>query len=184
VAATKTPIVFRLLAIVGVLLGSFGSFYTLLQGTALLAEHDQYVRSYREAAERALPPLAPGTPDDRGALFEKVADARYARRGVALPLAAINVILSLLLLAGCLRALRGQAWGLSAWTVAAAASIPYQVLDAAHSALELRDVAAIVQAPGDHSIVFVLGWMCVMILYYGVCVIYLRRPEVKARFTV
>src|SRR5258706_907512 len=116
------------------LLGCFGALYSMVVFRSLLEPRDRYVATYREAAAREPLAVADGVPKQEvEQLFERVAGAIYDRRGAALPLAAMNVILSTLLFLGCGRALRGNPWGLSAWTVPAAASIPYQLPDAGYA---------------------------------------------------
>jgi hypothetical protein len=82
--------------------------------------------------------------------------------------------------------MRADAWGLSAWSFAAAASIPYQLLDLLLTLVMGRDVArGAAMVPPMHRLAQ-LGsiLLCgVAILYYGICVIYLRTPAVRRAFS-
>jgi hypothetical protein len=182
-----------LLAAVGLVLGCAGALYSLVNARMMLEGRDRYVATYREAAERQLPATTEGiSREELGRLFESVAEAVYARRGVALSLAAMDLILSLLLFAGCARAMRGQLWGLSAWSLAAAASIPYALVDTAYSMMKTRDVAVVVEGAGklgdlgrawlSLQTMGTLLAMSLQILYFGACLLYLRRPSVRQLF--
>ena len=100
------------------------------------------------------------------------------------PIAGVGLILSCLMFAGAMRAMRGDRWGLSAWTFAAAASIPYQLVNLALIALTARDLSkAIAELPpmaqllvGQGQLWVSIAFCGVAILYYGICVIYLRTP--------
>ena len=127
--------------------------------------------------------------DDLEAWSKREGEARYARRNAALPLAAMGGILSCLLLAGCLRAMRGDSWGVSAWALAASASIPYQLLATALALVTLHDLQRIfVEAPAAMMPMMMrigierLGSIVLAglaILYFGACVIYLRTIRVR-----
>jgi hypothetical protein len=190
---TARPRLLTLLAALGMLLGCFGALYSMVVFRSLLEPRDRYIETYREAASRE--PLMVGegvSKEDVERLFEQVAGAIYDRRGTAIPLAAINVILSTLLFLGCGRALRGNPWGLSAWTLAAAASIPYQVLDAVYGLVKTREIATVVAQSGKLAAMSG-AWTSVQtsasllqasveILYFGICLLYLRRPSIQALF--
>src|SRR5262245_29386043 len=104
-----------------------------------LTDRDEFIKQMVQAVERANPspapvasqapqaspeaspsPTAEASPSPmvayprvapRPESPEQIAGMLYDKRGVWLPLAAISLILNLLLLLGCLRALRGSAWG-------------------------------------------------------------------------
>jgi hypothetical protein len=124
-------------------------------------------------------------------IVEKQADLVYSRRGVALPMAGMNFILSLLLFAGCARAMRGLAWGASAWSLAAVASIPYELLDVAVAVVQARDLAGafdgtsgvVVVGSSTLQIGLVALKAAILSVYFVSCAVYLRRPAVRALFT-
>lgn len=119
------------------------------------------------------------------------ADARYGRRNAQLPLAIVGLILSCLMFAGAMRAMRGDNWGLAAWSFAALAGIPYQLVSLALGIVVSRDMAkAVAELPAMAQLVVGGGQMIasvifcgVAILYYGLCVIYLRTPTVRRAFS-
>lgn len=141
-----------------------------------------------------LPGLVPLSRDDVLRVVEKQADLVYGRRGVALPMAAMNFILSLLLFAGCARAMRGLPWGASAWSLAAVASLPYQLLDVAFAIVQARDLSAALDGLSSGAVLFgstrgslqilfaaVKGGL--LAVYFVSCAVYLRRPSIRALFT-
>ena len=190
------PKLLKALAGIGILFGALGSMYAAASVGEFLTDRDEFINRYQKAVEARMEALTPSpspspspSPNavasplpDLSKVPEQIANKIYARRGVTLPLSAVNLILSMLLLVGCLRALRGTAWGLSAWNLACLASIPYQVLSAASTALQTNDVMPLFGEPTGPYVAFALVWMTVCILYYGVCLIYLRRPQIRALF--
>jgi hypothetical protein len=162
----------------------------------LLESRDHYVSAFSEEATHLFE-LSPkvGTPDELRRLAEKEADAVYGRRGAALPLHAINLILSTLLFSGCVRTLRGLSTGPSMVRFAAAASIPLHLLDAAYSLVQTRDLeGALTQvAPALQILVrtqllparnaFVVLKASLAVGYFLVCLLYLRRRAVTAQFS-
>jgi hypothetical protein len=190
----KKPALFKVLAIFGLILGGFGSLYSFASSMPLLSSRDQYVAIYREAAEKqsAVVPT-PALRDELVHMYERQADTVYSRRGVQLPLAAMNIILSMLLFAGCTRALRGQGWGLSAWTMAALASIPYTVLDVAFSVVQARDLSAVFRETAGPMGLLSTSWLTIQtmltmlkataeLLYFGACLLYLRTAQIRKLF--
>ncbi len=122
--------------------------------------------------------------------LQREAEVRYARRNAALPLAGVGLILSCLMFAGAMRAMRGDRWGVSAWSFAATASIPYQLLGLTLTILINRDLTSVVAAlpPLQRLVVdnaqrVSIGMCGFAILYYGVCVIYLRSPSMRRVFS-
>lgn len=121
-------------------------------------------------------------------IAEKEADVIYSRRGVALPLAGMNFILSTLLFLGCARAMRGSLWGASALKFASMASVPYTVLASAFAVVQAREIVASI--PGDFSVEMAMHLRilqavltdALMVIYYVACVLYLRRPSIRALF--
>ncbi len=192
-APSKPPLLY-VLAAFGLVLGSFGTLYALSSAAPFMFTRDQYVNAMRDEAEKQLP--LPADAADRNAMLaleEREAEVLYDRRGVALPLAAMNMILSLLLFAGAARAMRGHAWGVSAWTLAAAASVPYTLLALAFAIVESRYlVAAYRLTPGplaefnvtkQHLKTLVVAFKsAVEVLYFAASWLYLRRPALKRLF--
>jgi hypothetical protein len=184
----RRPPFLVVMAIFGLLLGSFGALYAINNATLFLMPRDAYSKSVHEQAEKLIP--------DEGLrrFQEQRAEAEYDRRNTALPLAGMNVLLSCLLVAGCARALRGSAWGASAWSVAALGSIPYHLIDGAFAVVKGRDYARLlsqIKPPGMEIMqtgtqlgtrlqLFFAG---LEILYFGACLIYLRSPTVKRLFS-
>ena len=193
-AAPNKPPMLYVLAGFALVLGTFGTLYATSSAAQYLLSRDQFVQQYREQAEKQLHlPGEHATREQLLQLCEREADALYARRGLSISLAAMNAILSMLLFAGAARAMRGLKWGLSAWSLAASASIPYTVLALTASIVEARDLLAIYRPLGalgdDLSFArrLLLAWSevkaAVEILYFGACVIYLRRPSLRKLFT-
>jgi hypothetical protein len=180
---TDKPALFYVLAAFGLLIGSFGGMFALSKAAPLLGSRDQYISAYREFAEKL-----PGHDAQSLKMAEQEADAIYSRRGVALPLAAMNLILSTLLFLGCGRALRGSPWGLSAWQLAVVASLPYTLLASAFAIVEAREIAAamphdaVVELGVQLSILRTAIFDGLAIVYYLVCILYLRRPAIRKRF--
>jgi hypothetical protein len=196
VAPPPRPPLLYVLASFGLILGGFGASYSSCQAASLLQTRDQFAAGVREEAERRLP-TAPDqlvTKDELMHMIERQAEVIYSRRGVALPLDAMNFILSALLFAGCGRALRGHSWGLSAWSLAAIASVPYTLLDCAFSIIQSRDLQAVYRESGGMfgtlmassvriTILITMIKSALEILYFGVCVVYLRRAVIRKLFT-
>ena len=151
-----------------------------------LTDRDEFIKQMVQAVERANPtnaaapspspqgevspsPEASPSPTPAPAVAkadnsaEQMAGMLYDKRGVWLPLAAISLILNLLLLLGCLRALRGSAWGASAWSTACSVLLPFQVLRLAVAVLELPQPA----------VLFTTGAGA---LYCVAVIVYLRKP--------
>lgn len=173
-------------------LGGFGAMYSIASAPLLLGTRDNFVRTFREASMRQLPSVAP--PAQLEQMAEREADARYNRRNAQLPLLAIELIVSLLLFAGVTRALRGQRWGVAAWSLAATVAIPYQLLDTALTLVQSRDLEAIFMAlppPLNFLRVASLELQTMLgviiggleIAYFTACLLYLRRPSVRALFS-
>lgn len=183
------------LAAFGLVLGGFGALSSASGGAALLRSRDHYVDARRKLAEQAAGELPEqlGTREDLVKVVAREADAQHRWRGVALPLAAMNLILSMLLFTGAMRAMRGDPWGWSAWLLAARASIAWVLLDVIFQVVQARDLQATLRETGGPlgmlSVARVsLQKMLVMLkatlelLYLVVCVLYLRRPSVRAYF--
>jgi hypothetical protein len=182
------PALLYVLGAFGVITGSYGALRAI--GTAVMSAKPREVYLAMVTANNdGLKPFVAAADLER--YDAKEADARFARRNAALPLAAVGLILSCLMFAGAMRAMRGDGWGLSAWRFAAAASIPYQLVSLALTAVTARDLAkAVAELPpmaqllvGNAQLLASILGCGVAILYYGVCVIYLRTPLVRRAFS-
>ena len=182
------PALLYVLAAFGVITGSYGSLRAIGSAVMFAKPREVYLQMVT-ANNEGLKPFVAAAELERYDARE--ADARFARRNAALPLAIVGLILSCLMFAGAMRAMRGDRWGLSAWTFAAGASIPYQLVNLALIALTARDLSkAIAELPpmaqllvGNAQLLASIVVCGVAILYYGVCVIYLRTPQVRRRFS-
>jgi hypothetical protein len=186
------PTLLSILAVVGIVLGACGTMYALSSAPLYLGSRDAMVRLYRETAAKSASSLTPA--DQLELMAEREADVRYRRRNAQLPLTGVTLIVSCLLLAGCSRTLRGQAWGVEAWTLAAMMAIPYQLLDTALAVVQAHDLeAAFITLPRPLNLARLM-WLDLQtlgsvlaggleILYFAACLIYLRRPAVRALFT-
>jgi hypothetical protein len=188
-AITRPPLVY-ILAAFGLLFGAFGAQQALGEGASMLAPRDVYV----QAIERRNDLVKPTKDTDAFERYsQREAEVRYARRNAALPLSGVGLILSCLLFAGCLRAMRGDPWGVSAWSLAALASLPYQLISTTLTLLTGRDLArAFANAPAAAAMLdlrnqfatrLLVGAGGVAILYFGLCVLYLRTAEVRRAFS-
>jgi hypothetical protein len=195
-ARAGTPALLYVLAAFGVVLGGWGSMVSVGTGLGLLQPRDSYVQSVKRARievyERfggRFGSLLPAK-EDMERYAEREADANYGRRDAALPLAAVGAILSCLLFAGCTRTIMGDPWGLSAWSLAAMVSLPYQLLAATLALVTAHDLAGALPNPSPFvafelkvenlRTIVVAG---LALLYYGACFLYLRTSSVQACFT-
>jgi hypothetical protein len=188
--ASLPPLIY-VLAAFGVIAGAFGATQAIANAGLLLKPREAYVDLIAARNELMFKPMVPAADLERYGVRE--AETRYGRRNAALPLAAVGLILSSLLFAGCMRAMRGDAWGLSAWTLAASASIPYQLISTALDYVIASDVTrAFVGAPASamplamHLQTETLGSILMgglSTLYFAACVLYLRNPSVRRRFS-
>jgi hypothetical protein len=185
----KPPLVY-ILAAFGLLAGAFGAQHALATGVTLLAPRDAYV----EAMAIHNAPLKRGVaPADFDKYSARTADARYDRRNAALPLAAVGLFLSTLLFGGCLRGMRGDPWGIAAWSLVATASIPYELISAALAWLTGADLArAVADAPSSLTMmkmqvtIDTMGEVVlagIAVIYFGLCALYLRTPSVRRAFS-
>jgi hypothetical protein len=182
------PALLYVLAAFAVISGSYGAMRAL--GTAaMFAKPREVYLQLVTANNEGLKPFVSAPELEKYDAHE--ADARYARRNAALPLAGVGLILSCLMFAGAMRAMRGDGWGVSAWSFAAAASIPYQLLNLALGVVMARDLApAIAALPamaqllvGGGQLIASVVFCGVALLFYGLCVIYLRTPTVRRAFS-
>jgi hypothetical protein len=174
----------------GLIAGAFGVQHAITTGLTLLGPRDAYVHAVVQRND-ALKPLVEAPDLER--YSEREGDARYQRRNAALPLCAAGLILSFLLFAGCMRSMWGDPWGLGAWQLAAAASIPYQLITTVLAWVTARDLThALASAPSTVMILVAqlqleaLGAVVqggLAVVYFGGCVLYLRTPSVRQRFS-
>jgi hypothetical protein len=182
------PALVYVLAAFAVISGSYGAMRAL--GTAAMyAKPREVYLQLVTANNDGLKPFVGAAELEKYDARE--ADARYGRRNAALPLAIVGLILSGLMFAGAMRAMRGDDWGRSAWSFAATASIPYQLLNLGLGVVMARDLAkAVAELPpmaqllvGGGQMLASIVFCGIAVLYYGVCVIYLRTPGVKRAFS-
>jgi len=182
------PALVYVLAAFAVISGSYGAMRAL-GTTAMFAKPKEVYLQLVTANNDGLKPFVAQPELDKYDARE--ADARYGRRNAALPLAIVGLILSGLMFTGAMRAMRGDDWGRSAWSFAAAASIPYQLLNLALGVVVARDLAkAVAELPpmaqllvGGGQMLASIVFCGVAVLYYGMCVIYLRTPGVRRAFS-
>jgi hypothetical protein len=180
------PALFYVLAAFGLVIGAFGTRNAVVNALSMTAPRDVYVRAIVELNQSFKPMIPDAELETWG---KREGETRYDRRNAALPLAIVGGILSALLLAGCLRAMRGDPWGLSAWALAASAGIPYQLISTALAVATTRDLTTVfAQAPASVMMLvaklqlemlgaLVLGGLA--IVYFGSCVLYLRNIRVR-----
>jgi hypothetical protein len=137
------PALVYVLAAFGVITGSYGALRAIGSAAMFAKPRDIYLQVVT-ANNAGLEQFVPAAELERYDARE--ADARYSRRNAALPLAGVGLILSCLMAAGAMRAMRGDRWGLSAWSFAAAASIPYQLVNLALTMVMARDLSQAVAA--------------------------------------
>jgi hypothetical protein len=182
------PALVYVLAAFGVISGSYGALRAVGAATMFTKPREVYLAMVTAQNEGLKPFVAAAELEKFDA---READARYGRRNATLPLAGVGLILSCLMFAGAMRAMRGDRWGLSAWSFSAAASIPYQLLSLALTWVMARDLQrAVAELPpmaqlieGNAQLLAAIAFCGVAILYYGVCVIYLRTPGVRRAFS-
>ena len=106
-SAALPPLVY-VLATFGVISGSYGALRAVTTTAMFGKPHEVYLAMVT-ANNEALKPFV-----DAPALEKydaREADARYGRRNAALPLAVVGLVLSCLMFAGAMRAMRGDGWG-------------------------------------------------------------------------
>jgi hypothetical protein len=191
----RRPLILTLFCWIGITIGFGGTILSFFSSLPLLESRDRYVSAFSEDAARIFHPAASlATSNELRALAEKEADAIYGRRGVALPLNAANFVLSLLLLSGCARTLRGLSSGPEAIRFAAAVSIPLHLLDGTFSFVQTRDferLPPVAQAlqnlvrtqllPARNAFVWIK--MFIAIGYFVAFLLVLRCRNIRALFS-
>ena len=182
------PALLYVLGAFGVITGSYGALRAVGSAVMFAKPRDVYLQMVTVNND-GLKPFVDAAALERYDAHE--ADAPNTRRNAPQPLAIVGLILSCLMFAGAMRAMRGDGWGLSAWKFAAAASIPYQLVNLALTAVMARDLAkAIAELPamaqllvGNAQLLASIVFCAIAVLYYGVCVIYLRSPLLLRAFS-
>jgi hypothetical protein len=182
------PALIYVLAAFGVITGSYGAMASVKEA-AMFAKPREFYLAMVTTRNEPFKSLGGAAAIDR--FDAREADALYGRRNAALPIAVLGILLSCLTFAGAMRAMRGDSWGLSAWRFAAAASIPYQLVSLLLAVVIARDLsAAIAELPltvqlyvGAAPLLMSMAFCGVAIVYYGVCVIYLRTSGVRRAFS-
>jgi hypothetical protein len=147
----RVPPGFRLLAFIGIFIGSIGVLGASSLIRMALEDEEQF---QKELANISGPSPSPSP----APAFEF-----RQRPGVTVPLCAITIILSALLFSGCLLALRGSPWGLSAWRTACVGHLIFTGLLVALSQLPPLDAA-------------------VSAIYPLISLWYSGRPQITERF--
>lgn len=180
------PALLYVLAAFGVITGSYGALRGVTAAATFVKTHDEYEKLVKANTDVLKPVVGAAEVE----YYTREAEARWSHRNAALPLAAVGIILSCLIVAGAMRSMRADAWGLSAWRFAAAASIPYQLVSLALELVTARDLSGAVAAlPPMQQLIAGGAWrlsivLCgLSVLYYGACVIYLRTPLVQRAFS-
>ncbi len=168
-----------------------------------LVSHEEFVIARRHELEQQNA-LAPPSADV--AAVQRAGDAlgerAWARRGIHLPLAAANIVLSAVFFLGALRALRRSRWGHGAWTFAARVKVPWVLAATAVAWVEAGDrYAASLVVNGPRSLLtsvpvetlahLEVSWTralhcagaALAIGFYLTCAIWLARPKVKSLFS-
>jgi hypothetical protein len=163
------PPFLRLLAFFGILMSSTSALFAVSVASELLNDRETLIEKVQKEAQPSPSPSpspAPGTPTQA-----EVAGMIWDARGVLLPLAAIFLILSTLMCAGCLRALRGSAWGASAWKTSCAASLGVQAL-----------LALLLEIKMGEGLPGLMVGLMLGSIYPLTTLWYLRRPQIAALF--
>src|SRR5437868_6744248 len=129
------PALLYVLAAFGIVGGACGAVRGTTAAALFVKSHDEYDKLVNTNVD-ALKPLVSAPEID---YYKREAAARWSHRNAALPLAAVGIILSCLMAAGAMRAMRADPWGLSAWRFAAAASMPYQLVSLALELVVARE---------------------------------------------
>jgi len=197
--AMKRPPLLIVLAVLTMVAGGFRACSSLNELTTFTLPRDTFVKLYREQAE-SVPATQLMPPSAREKLGEQAGEQAWARRGVAIPLGVVNLVLGFLLFFGAMRALAGSHWGHGAWEWAARLSVPYVVVSTAMQLVVLRDAASQVTAvmremgmgpPATSAMTDMVGTMIqfavvigglLALALYVTCWVYLRRQEIRALY--
>jgi hypothetical protein len=200
----KLPRALYVLGTFALVLGGFGSSRALMeQVVPYLGSHESFVSEHRREIELrnqfSSPEVAPDVIQRAGDAYGERA---WTRRGINLPLGLVNLVLSVMLFLGALRALARSQWGHGAWQFAARLSIVYSLVWATVGWVEARDAfdanAALatnlslqLNIPAEtlagwelwRDRGFAVAWAAILAGFFATCALYLRRPQVRALFT-
>lgn len=137
-----------LLAGLGFFYGSITCVLSWSTLVALAGSHGAFISAVRQDGSRMVEvPKQLGSTDDVQRLAERKAEALWSRRGVFIPLAVANAVLSSLMLLGIAGAVsRRLAWGRSAWRFAALVSLVAVAMEGVANYVHARDL---IQAVAD-----------------------------------
>ena len=145
------PRLLVVLAVIGFLYGTLGIVTALSSFVTLTGSHDAFTAEVRRQADKLVPKAEPGKPtDELATVAVRKAEALWTRRGVLLPLAAGNLIASILVVLGCSRIWRAEgpdlrrSWARSAWQLGCLVGLPLLALQTLVEIAHARDLAAAV----------------------------------------
>ncbi|MEO6955044.1 MAG: hypothetical protein ABI321_24805 [Polyangia bacterium] len=145
------PRLLVVLAVIGFLYGTLGIVTSLSSFVTLTGSHDAFTAEVKRQADKLVPQAEAGKPTDELATVAlRKAEALWTRRGVLLPLAGGNLIVSVLILLGCSRIWsaddpRGRrAWARSAWQLGCLVGLPLLGLQTLVEIAHAKDLAAAV----------------------------------------
>lgn len=150
------PRLLVVLAVIGFLHGTLGIVTALSSFVTLTGSHDAFTAEVRRQADKLVPKAEPGKPtDELATVAVRKAEALWTRRGVLLPLAAGNLIASILVVLGCSRIWRPdspdrpdggrrRSWARSAWQLGCLVGLPLLALQTLVEIAHARDLAAAV----------------------------------------
>ncbi len=193
------PRTVQLLAGIAMVVGGLGGGRALSEVVAYSGDHDDFVVARRRELEvrSQITGRLPAEVLDK--VGDQVGERAWSRRGINLPLAIANLVLSTMLFVGAMRALGRSHWGHGAWQFAAMLSVPYTVLQTVVLIIEAHDGrdanVALIAAMQKHGPVEALATLqttlervivgagaALLVAYYAFCAVYLRRPAVTALF--
>lgn len=200
----RLPRALYFLGTLALVLGGFGGSRALVEQVApFLGSHESFVSDRRHEVELRNQLATPEVASD---LIQRAGDGygerAWTRRGINLPLGLVNLVLSVLLFIGAMRALARSRWGHGAWQLASRISVFYSALWAAVGWIEAGDaVDANAALAGNLSLQlniptetlaawemwrdrgFAIAWGALLVAFFATCAIYLGRPKVRALFT-
>src|SRR5262249_44247373 len=141
---TPRPPVLTTLAVLAMVLGAGGGLSSVSTVVLLTETRDHYMAKAFPAEQRD----SQAFPDEFLKEAEREAEAYYNRRGVAIPLAGVNFIVSILLFLAAGALLRGRATSIGSFRFAALVNIPYHVLQTVFSLVQIRDIS-MTPSPGS-----------------------------------
>jgi hypothetical protein len=165
----------------GIIAGGYGSLNSVMSAALLLKPPEEFAKLVEEHNQFWAPQLPK---DDVERYSKREAEVSYGRRKAALPLAAVGLIVSCLLFAGCIRSMMGDPSGPGLWSLASAVSLPYQLLAMALALLTLRDFSralgpapSLLQMALDVRRLGILVTSGIAMTYFGACLLFLRSAR-------